>query len=214
MRAKAPQLGNSAETPDRAGCGRLAPLTVIPSSSTGDHFGAAHEGGRRRFRTVGSNRFCLVTAVSTISATMDSHRRQTAPLRRAEAIEEMQANVSSLSLEGFGTLGPHKRERSGVRFQRKRRHDEATLKSVENEPFGQRRGVQPCRLLRRETGVQSGSPALRSAPVNVARSSARRNGVRSLRLEALRSGLHSSARPMPLCACSSCPASAVLAVKI
>src|SRR5258706_7978595 len=46
---------------------------------------------------------------------------------------------------------------------------------------------------------------------NMARSSARRNGAKSLRLEARKSGLSSSARAMAFCARSSRPASALLA---
>ena len=45
----------------------------------------------------------------------------------------------------------------------------------------------------------------------MAKSSARRNGAKSLRLEARKSGLNSRARAMAFCAGSSRPASALLA---
>src|SRR6266480_4897172 len=61
------------------------------------------------------------------------------------------------------------------------------------------------------TAGHSGSPALRRPLANMARSSARRNGAKSLRLEMRKSGLNSSARAMAFCAGSSRPASALLA---
>jgi hypothetical protein len=56
---------------------------------------------------------------------------------------------------------------------------------------------------RKRTPNHSGRPASRRPLANVARSSVRRNGAKSLRLEGPRSGADSSARAMPLCAGSS-----------
>ena len=55
---------------------------------------------------------------------------------------------------------------------------------------------------------------MRRPLANVARSSARRNGAKSLRLEVRKSGLRSSARAMAFCAGSSRPASALLAAEM
>src|SRR5258706_5485424 len=63
------------------------------------------------------------------------------------------------------------------------------------------------------TACHSGSPALRRPLAKVAKSFASRNGAKSLRLEACKSGSHSSARDMALCAGSSRPASALLAAE-
>src|SRR6202048_3720122 len=67
---------------------------------------------------------------------------------------------------------------------------------------------------RKQTPGHSGRPASRRALANVAKSSARRNGAKSLRLEACRLGSHSSARVMALCAGSSRPARALLAAEM
>src|ERR1700738_3632781 len=60
----------------------------------------------------------------------------------------------------------------------------------------------------------SGRPASRRPLAHVDKSSAMRNGPKSLRLEACRLGSHSSALVMALCAGSSRPASALLAAEM
>jgi hypothetical protein len=64
---------------------------------------------------------------------------------------------------------------------------------------------------RKRTHDHSGSPALQRPLTKMARSFSRRNGAKSLRLEARKLGLNSSARAMAFCAGSSRPASALLA---
>jgi hypothetical protein len=67
---------------------------------------------------------------------------------------------------------------------------------------------------RKRTHNHSGRPALRRPLANVVKSSARRNGAKSLRLDPRKLGSHSSARDMALCPRSSRPASALLAAEM
>jgi hypothetical protein len=60
---------------------------------------------------------------------------------------------------------------------------------------------------------RSGSPALRRPLAKTARSFDRRNGVRSLSVDTRKLGSVFSIRAIILCACPSCPASALLAAK-